>query len=449
MSNKPEKILLIAYACAPDKGAEPGNGWGWAVHLAKKGYNVWCLTNIEDKEYIISQKEKSGLTNLEFVFVSLNFGLDKKLLNTSSKKIYIHYALWQHKAFSIAEKLHQQQHFDIAHHVSFGSMQQGTFIGKLKHVKKIFGPVGGGQRAPDTLKQYFGKAWRTEQLRSFISGYSVKYSSRLKNTVLHCDHILVSNLDTAALAKQVKGCNPQKIDVVADTCVPLSMNNLPFLERKESPVLNLLWLARLLPRKGLQLILHALSFLPKDLNYKITIVGDGEQAALIESWINIYQLDRSKLIFTGQVPYSTLNQYYTEADVFIMCALRDSFGSQILEAMCFSLPIITLDHHGAALWVPDECGIKVRVSSAEDTAINISKAILKMYHDVDFRKSCAINAYHYSKLHTWENRISQVTKTFYQKPLLSLSFPGLMNLTGLYEFTDSLPSLYAITYSLY
>ena len=48
---------------------------------------VRCLTNIEEKEYIISKKEKSGLTNLEFVFVSLNFGLDKKLLNKKKQKV--------------------------------------------------------------------------------------------------------------------------------------------------------------------------------------------------------------------------------------------------------------------------------------------------------------------------------------------------------------------------
>jgi glycosyltransferase involved in cell wall biosynthesis len=96
-----------------------------------------------------------------------------------------------------------------------------------------------------------------------------------------------------------------------------------------------------------------------------------------------------------------------------MCALRDSFGSQILEAMCFSLPVITLNQHGAAIWVPDNCGIKIDPGAAEETAQNIATAIIKMQQDSDFRKQCGYNAYHYSKSHTWENRVSQVTDLYY------------------------------------
>lgn len=413
MNPEPKRILLVAYACAPDKGAEAGNGWGWATLLAKKGYEVFCFTNIEDREAILAHKKLLNLENLHFIFISLKWNLDQKLLHTSSQKIYFHYYLWQKAAFKQAKKLHGQKHFYLAHHVSFGSMQQGSFICELQNVKKIFGPAGGGQQASPAFRQYFGSAWRIEKMRNIISWYAVKYSTRFKNTVLHCDHILVSNNDTALLASRVKGHNPQKIKILSDTCVPASMCGLALTERKESAVFKLLWLARMLPRKGLKLIFHALSFLPENLNYEITIVGDGEQASQLDSWIDEYKLNRKKLIFTGQVPYSTLSGYYRNADVFIMCALRDSFGSQLLEAMSFSLPVITLNQHGAALWVQDDCGIKINTGTAEETAHKIALAIIKMQEDAHFRQQCGSNAYHYSKTHTWESRVLQVTEQFY------------------------------------
>ena len=30
------KILLSAFACAPNTGSEPGVGWRWAIELAKQ-----------------------------------------------------------------------------------------------------------------------------------------------------------------------------------------------------------------------------------------------------------------------------------------------------------------------------------------------------------------------------------------------------------------------------
>ena len=132
-----KKVLLSAYACSPIRGSEPGNGWSWAMNLALKGYEVWCMTNVEDRDVIIKEKARLGLPNLHFVFVNLGFGIDKHFLDTSSKKIYVHYLLWRKKAAQEALKLHAKIHFDIAHHVTFGSFQQGTFLGPMSMIPKV------------------------------------------------------------------------------------------------------------------------------------------------------------------------------------------------------------------------------------------------------------------------------------------------------------------------
>src|SRR5581483_9807040 len=106
-----KKVLLSAYACSPMRGSEPGNGWSWAVNLARKGYEVWCLTNVEDKENIIAEQKKLGLLNLHIVIVELPMGLDK-LLDPSSKTIYLHYYLWRKKAARLALQMHKEVRFD-------------------------------------------------------------------------------------------------------------------------------------------------------------------------------------------------------------------------------------------------------------------------------------------------------------------------------------------------
>ena len=408
-----KKVLLSAYACSPIRGSEPGVGWSWATHLAQKGYEVWCITNVEDKDIVIAEQERIGLKNLHMIFVELPFGLDKKLLDASSKTIYLHYYLWRRKASRVARQLHKEKHFDIAHHVTFGSFQQGTFLWKLKNVKMIFGPVGGGQEALPEFKEYFGPAWKIERIRSMISKFSIKFSSSLKHTVSRADTILVTNEDTANLVKQLNPHQFASVHMELDNAVPYSMQQLQYIERNPNQPLHLLWVGRMLPRKGLNLILHALSLVPKHVDYKLTIVGGGEQYRLVDGWIEQFGLDRNRLRILGQIPFAEVVQYYKEADVFIFCSLRDSCGAQINEALAFGLPVITLDMHGASLAVRPDCGIKIKPSTKENTAQDIAHAITRYYEDVDFRKSCSLNAFNYAKRNTWKNKVDSITSQFY------------------------------------
>jgi glycosyltransferase involved in cell wall biosynthesis len=385
------------------------------MNLAKKGYQVWCFTNIEDEKEILAEKEKLQLQNLHMVFVRLSHNLDKHLLNTDSKKIYFHYLLWQKKAATVAKKMHEEIHFNIGHHVTFGSLQQGTFLWKLKNIKIIFGPVGGGQEALPVLKEYFGDAWKIEKLRNFISKWTIKYNSNFKNTILKANHILVTNDDTLQMVKKVKNHQESKINFVPDTAVPPSMNDIEFIEKPTHPKLNLLWVGRFLPRKGLNLILDALQYVDASVDYSLTIVGGGEQYHLLDGWIEKYKIDRSKLTITGQIPFVKVIEYYRQSDVFIFCSLRDSFPAQLTEAMAFSLPVIVMDIHGASIGVPENCGIKVKVTTKENTIKGVAAAIEKMYTDLPYRKQLATNAFRYAKNNTWQNKVDMVTEKFYKQ----------------------------------
>lgn len=40
------RVLISGYACEPERGSEPGNGWNWVWHLAELGHDVWVLTRL-------------------------------------------------------------------------------------------------------------------------------------------------------------------------------------------------------------------------------------------------------------------------------------------------------------------------------------------------------------------------------------------------------------------
>ncbi|RYD88110.1 MAG: glycosyltransferase, partial [Sphingobacteriales bacterium] len=253
-----KRVLLSAYACSPNKGSEEGNGWSWAINLARIGYEVHCLTNSLHRSEIEAALAASPVKGLTFHFVKLPFSLDERLAH-GSFTIYLHYKLWQRSAGKTACRMHAAKPFDIGHHVTYGSLQQGSFLWRLAGIQLIFGPVGGGQQAPHALKHYFGKAWKIEQLRSLISRWSMRHNKNLRNTLQAADHVLVTNKDTEAMVLKTGLVQPGKMQLVLDNAVPPSMESLAYNEPAQAGVLKLLWVGRVMPRKGLNLVLHALS----------------------------------------------------------------------------------------------------------------------------------------------------------------------------------------------
>ena len=407
-----KKILLSAYACSPLRGSEEINGWSWATGLAKLGYQVWCLTNIQDAKQLELTRQKLTLDNLHFICIELPHNLDDILFKPSSKKIYFHYYLWRKKAKKIAQKLHNRHNYQVAHHVTYGSFQQGSCIYNLKNCKIIFGPVGGGQMALPIFEPYFKNAWRTERLRKQISKWLFRFHNDFIETIKSSDHILTINQETENLLKSSPFYKKGQNAMVSDTATPVAYENLKFIDKKPDEVLKILWLGRLIPRKGVNLSLKAISYLPKDMQYQLIIVGGGEQHKYIDKWVNEYNLDASKILQKGQIPFAQVSEQYKNADVMLFCSLRDTAGNQVLEAMAHSLPVIVLNISGMVQMVPPNCGIKINPTSTLGTAKDIAVAIQKM-QNYNYRIKLARNAFDHAMITTWKNKIQMVTSKFY------------------------------------
>ena len=168
-----KKVLLSAFSCNPYKGSESASGWNWSVGLVQQGFSVHVLTREESKEDI---ERHPKIDNLSFHYISFPFGMER-LYSLSKPTMYLYYLLWQWKAYLLGKKLNKKLHFHRVHHVSWGSIQQGSFLYKLD-VPFIFGPSGGGQKAPEAFKEYFLSHWETEEKRERIGQF-------LLNTIRH------------------------------------------------------------------------------------------------------------------------------------------------------------------------------------------------------------------------------------------------------------------------
>ena len=393
------KILLSAYACEPNKGTEEGFGWNWSTHLAESGVEVWVLTRTWAKDAIEAWLKENAVKNLHFVFVDVPDWTKPALKGIFG--VYTHYFLWQRAAYREAKNLLEDHDFALSHHVTWGSLIGGSWLWKLP-IPFIFGPVGGGQVAPAAFKAYFPTRWKQESLRTWVTQRilpSFRPTRRmLNNTAL----LLATNTETLHVARQL---GVKQGELFLDTGLPGDY----FVDSPrtgfQGETLRILWVGRLLERKALRLALQALARTP--VSFKLTILGTGPQDELVNQWIKELNLE-GKVDWPGRVPWHVVQELYQQNDVFLFTSLRDSFGSQLMEAMANGLPIITLNHQGGADFVPDTAGHKVAVSTPEKTIEALAQAITRFNENRSAMPAMSQAGLAFAKENEWSQKVNKV-----------------------------------------
>jgi glycosyltransferase involved in cell wall biosynthesis len=113
-----------------------------------------------------------------------------------------------------------------------------------------------------------------------------------------------------------------------------------------------LYLSRIIPRKGLDILLKAFSLLRGERSdVFLLIAGDGPFRIFCENLTKSLQIP--DVSFIGPVNQNSVIDYYQQADVFVLPSyyhegLEEPWGLVINEAMSMNLPVITTTAVGAA-----------------------------------------------------------------------------------------------------
>lgn len=116
----------------------------------------------------------------------------------------------------------------------------------------------------------------------------------------------------------------------------------PSKEKKNlSKKIELLFVSRLIERKGLQFLIPRLKWVQEisDKKIHLTIVGDGPYRATLESLVSEGDL-ADMVSFEGQKDKKYLLGYYQKGDVFVFPSKKEGMPNAVLEAMACGLPII-------------------------------------------------------------------------------------------------------------
>ena len=96
--------------------------------------------------------------------------------------------------------------------------------------------------------------------------------------------------------------------------------------------------ARLVPRKGIDDLLHAWSRLPRG-DYCLDVVGDGPDGQRLRSLAGELGVD-DEVSFTGALEHDELARRLRQADLFTLAPHSESFGNVFAEALASGVPIV-------------------------------------------------------------------------------------------------------------
>lgn len=383
----------MAYAISPDSGSEPGNSWQLAESLAKLGHSVTVLTQVKNRQHIPVD------STVDFIYHDIIIPIHWLRMGTAS--VYLHYFLWQ-KSVSRFLRAKKFEDFDVAHHISWGTFWLGTGLAEL-NVPTIFGPCGYQETHSQSLK-LFGKSWKFEFLREKLLTHFFAKSQFFKKSIKNTTLCLSANRQSQKKLFEVAG-KSSFLFMVEGSKISIEDFSSKINERNPQ---NLIWVGRFLPRKGVSLLVMAVKKLKNDFpDIRLTLVGDGPE------YVNVNQLVQNlgikeMVTFTGRVPNQEIYGLLNKHGLLVLPSLRESTGSQILEAASIGVPTVFFEFIGATTWFNDLMSYIVPIHDviSEESLVNsladtIRKAILGSIKEYR-RKSIA--SHNFALQNTWDKK---------------------------------------------
>jgi glycosyltransferase involved in cell wall biosynthesis len=336
------RILVIAYACMPGEGSEPGTGWAWARILAGIG-DVWIVTRpwqSHHQRLLEGLREAPEREHMHLVEVPMPGPWRNRAWDPWTSRFQrFEYVLWQLSAIRAVRRLARRERVDLAWHVTFANVWMGSIVDRAG-TRSVLGPVGGG----------IGPAWRAlpsmglrgvayETVRAAARTFGRWLNPLARSAWTHADLILAVNRETA---RWLPGSTRDRTVVFHHVAIDDRIVAAPRPPRSGERVA--LFAGRLIPWKGAHLAIEAMTHLP---GWRLEVLGDGRDRARLEA-LAARRGVADHVTFLGWLERDAVLQHMREADVFLFPSLHEDGGWVVGEAMALGLPVVAVDRGGPA-----------------------------------------------------------------------------------------------------
>ena len=369
------KVLISAYACEPNRGAEPGVGWNIVRELSAH-HEIWVLTRSDNRPAIESY---AGAWAKQVHWIYLDPPVWLTFWKRGAKGLRFFYLMWQRSALKQARRLSGEVSFDIVHHLTFGTYLVPSLLVKLG-VPFIMGPVGGGEATPPLLHagysprgkwMEFGRDFMREMIRVFPSQ---------RRNLRRASCLIAATEQTRVV---LEGFGLKEIRVLPQSGiggdeVGSYVRSAPGADPSRSGI-KLLVASRLIHWKAVDLAVEAVAAArDRGLEVSLDIIQRGPEEGRLKALVDKLGVS-DRVRFVGHLPkLEDVYEAMTRADALIHPALHEVFGQVCVEALALGVPVICLDWCGPGMIVDESCGFKVTPGSRAETIDGFVGAIARL-----------------------------------------------------------------------
>jgi glycosyltransferase involved in cell wall biosynthesis len=133
------------------------------------------------------------------------------------------------------------------------------------------------------------------------------------------------------------------------------------------------FLGRLVPYKGVDMLLEAAADFLKLGSLELDIIGDGPESPHLHKTVLEQHLPNVR--FHGWVQHSEVPSRLRQYDVLLLPSIREFGGGVVIEAMALGLMPIVADYGGPAELVSPQTGIKISFTDRKSLVDGLKQAI--------------------------------------------------------------------------
>jgi glycosyltransferase involved in cell wall biosynthesis len=327
------KLLMSAFACAPEWGSEPEVGWR-ALLAAAAEHDVWVMTQPHMADLLAPALGKLELLDRVTVVPVEPATLEETPGLLGLLRTHRLHDAWQRNAAKEAVRLHAAVDFDLVHHVTLAAYWMRVGVASVNR-PLVIGPVGGGVEPPLPLLSVLGWRGLLEAIARTTLRRVVAALPFIRGAVRDARLLLVQNKETAAVVGRDARILSNALCVTAEE-----------YHHVDARGTDVVLAARLVPWKAGVLAVRAMRYV-RTPGVRLRVFGDGSERTRMERAVARWGL-ADRVVFEGKVPRPQLIQQLAAAGAVIHPSLHDEGGTVLAEALMHGTPVVCLDHGGPA-----------------------------------------------------------------------------------------------------
>lgn len=165
----------------------------------------------------------------------------------------------------------------------------------------------------------------------------IKYFKKMINSIKEMDYIM-------PVSKKLTSFYNDKLDGNKTKCVYIP-HCLDYIPNEVSNLMkaNLVSIGRLSKEKGFNDLIDVFKMVnERNQEWKLNIIGDGEERPAIEKKINEYNLNNC-VILHGYQNKEYIDEILNTSSIYCMTSYEESFGLVLLEALSHGIPCVAFD----------------------------------------------------------------------------------------------------------